>query len=420
MTGSGETSLKRLILAALILSACSEAPTSPRQATSSGPDPLQIPTGTPAECPAGTTGSSGTLPGSGALYLICVPQGFDPATGNLVVYAHGSVPPQLPLAFPNDEVGGQPIADIVTGSLGYAYATTSYRENGLVVVDAEKDLARLVAKFRELYGPLGGNVYAVGVSEGGLIATLATERHSQLFDGTLALCAPIGDFQRQINYFNDFRLAFDFYFPASVTGIDLGSPIAIPSDVIAAFNTPAFRNAIAAALLNPANLSRTNALLAAAGIPLQLPGSDPNVVVETVLRLLAYNILFTNAAQGVLGGQPYDNVAPTDYPRVIQGLTVPSFQADQPALSHLRAMYQTSGNLKSPLVTLYNQFDPIVPSWNETVYADKVAAAGASDFLVSQIQSVNPFGHCEFTLPEVLGAFGTLVQAVNGATLTSR
>jgi hypothetical protein len=413
--------LKRiLLLAALVLAACTEAPTSSNSVAGGGSELRQVPTGTPAECPAGTTGASGTLPGSGALFLICVPPGFDPATGNLVVYAHGSVPPQQPLALPNDEVGGVPIAEIVTGQLGYAYATTSYRENGLVVVDAEKDLERVVAVFRQLYGPLGGKTYAVGASEGGLIATLANERHSQVFDGTLALCAPVGDFQRQINYFNDFRLAFDHYFPASVTGVDLGNPIDIPASVIAAFSTPAFQAAIGSALLNPANWPSTNDLLAAAGIPLALPGSDPSLVVSTVLRLLAYNILFTNHAQGVLGGQPYDNVAPTDYARVIDGLTVPSFQADQPALSHMRAMYQTSGRLTSPLVTLYNQFDPIVPSWHESVYAQKVAAAGASELLVSQIQSENQFGHCNFTLQDVLGAFQTLTGAVSGSAVVTK
>jgi len=404
--------------ATLVLAACAEAPTSSNPPTTTGSTLAQVPTGTPSECPAGTTGATGTLPGSGALYLICVPPGFDPSTGSLVVYAHGSVPPQQPLALPNDELAGVPLAEIATLQLGFAYATTSYRENGLIVTDAEKDLQRLVAKFRELYGPIGGQTYAAGASEGGLIVTLATERHPQLFDGTIAFCAPIGDFQRQLNYFDDFRLAFDFYFPSSITGIDLGNPIDIPESVIAAFNTTAFRTAIATAVLNPANWSRTNALLAAAGIPLSLPGSDPNLVVEFILRLLAYNILFTNDAQQVLGGQPYDNVAATNYPRVIDGLTVPSFSADQPALSHLNAFYQTSGKLKSPLVTLYNQFDPIVPSWNETVYAQKVAAAGASNFLIP-LQSENEFGHCNFTPDDVLNAFRTLTLAVTGSAVAS-
>jgi len=406
-----------LLLLAGLLAGCLDAPTSsdqPDDAVALRP----VPTDTPDQCPELTTGASGTLPGSGALFLICVPPGFDPAAGNLVVYAPGSVPPQLPLGPRDDVVGGLRVSQIVTGILGSAFATTSYRANGLVVVDAAKDLQRLAAKFRELYGPLGGHTYAVGVSEGGLIATLATERHPQLFDGTLAACAPIGDFRRQLNYFDDFRLAYDFYFAAILAqgGIFLGSPIAIPEAVIAAFGTADAPGPLAlaiaqAALANPA---ATNALMAAADIPLQLGISDPDQVVEFLLRLLAYNILYTNDTQDVLGGQPYDNVAPTDYDRVIDGLAVPSFTADQPALSHLRAMYETSGRLKSPLVTLFNVQDPIVPSWNEAVYQAKVAEAGSTGFLVAQIGSAT-FGHCAFSLTEVLTAFGALSQAVTGA-----
>lgn len=405
-----------LFLAGL-LAGCFDAPTSsdqPDDAVALRP----VPTDTPDQCPELITGASGTLAGSDALFLICVPPGFDPAVGNLVVYAPGSVPPQLPLVLRDDVVGGLRVSQIVTGILGSAFATTSYRANGLVVVDAAKDLQRLAAKFRELYGPLGGHTYAVGVSEGGLIATLATERHPELFDGTLAACAPLGDFQRQLNYFDDFRLAYDFYFASILAqgGIFLGSPIAIPQAVIAAFGTAEAPGPLAlaiaqAALTNPA---ATNALMAAADIPLQLGISDPDQVVEFLLRLLAYNILYTNDTQDVLGGQPYDNVTPTDYDRVIDGLTVPSFTADQPALSHLRAMYETSGRLKSPLVTLFNAQDPIVPSWNEAVYQAKVAQAGSSGFLVAQIGSAT-FGHCAFSLAEVLTAFGALSQAVTGA-----
>jgi hypothetical protein len=76
-------------------------------------------------------------------------------------------------------------------------------------------------------------------------------------------------------------------------------------------------------------------------------------------------------------------------------------------------MYQTSGRLSSPLVTLFNVNDPIVPSFHETLYAAKVAVAGASEFLVAQIPS-NTFGHCAFSLEEVLAAFGALSTAAGG------
>ena len=82
-------------------------------------------------------------------------------------------------------------------------------------------------------------------------------------------------------------------------------------------------------------------------------------------------------------------------------------------------MYQTSGRLESPLVTLFNVDDPLVPSWHETIYATKVATAGASEFLIAQIPSTT-FGHCAFSLPEVLTAFGALAQAVNVAAVATR
>jgi hypothetical protein len=416
----------RLIPALLIaLAACTDAPSSPNTvATPLGPESRSVPAGTPAGCPAGTTGASGALPGSGALYLICVPPGFDAATGSLVLYAPGSVPPQLPLAIRDDAIDGQRVSQIITG-LGFAFATISYRENGLIIVEGTQDLQRLAAEFQELYGPLGGATYGVGVSEGAQVVTLATERHTQLFDGALAACGPIGDFQRQLNYYGDVRLVFDLLFGPVLAAVlpqigltSLGPLDAVPEQVIQLFGTPSQPGPLAQLIAQVvvSNPALTNELLTRIGLPLQLDATNQAVVVDVVLRLLGYSILFGNNAAEVLGGAPYDNVAPVDYPRPIDGLTVPPYSASQPALSHLAAQYETSGRLTSPLVTLFNTVDPIIPSWQEAAYLAKVQAAGTSEFLVAQIP-VNRFGHCAFTAAEVLGAFAALVQAVTGQLL---
>ena len=195
----------------LALAACADSPTdttSPPAAPAAAPavSPLVV-----AECPAGTTTASGALPGSGALYLICVPPAWN---GSLVVYAHGYVNPFDPVAIQDDVVAGFRVSQIITG-LGYAFATTSYRNNGLIVFEAEKDLQRVVGRFQRLFGQSPGATVVVGVSEGALIAVLAAERNPQLFDGVFAACGPVGDFATQINYLNDFRVLFDFFFPAS-------------------------------------------------------------------------------------------------------------------------------------------------------------------------------------------------------------
>jgi len=217
--------------ACVLLAACADNDPAPTEPVSLA----KIPTTTPSACPTGTTGAEGTLPGSGALYLICVPPGFDASTGSLLVYSPGFVPPQFPLTIRDDELGGVPVSAIATG-LGLAFATTSYQANGLIVVDATHDVQRLIAQFRELYGPLGGKVFGVGASEGGAITELAAERQPQLFDGVLALCPPVGSFQRQLDYFEDFRVLFDAFFnQAGQPPLIPGTAVAIPPDVEAEF-----------------------------------------------------------------------------------------------------------------------------------------------------------------------------------------
>jgi len=98
------------------------------------------------------------------------------------VYAHGYVNPFDPLAIQDDVIGGLKISEIVAAA-GFAFATTSYRNNGLIVFEAEQDLLRLVHEFRRQFGAVPGHILAGGVSEGGTVAVLAGERYPQLFEG---------------------------------------------------------------------------------------------------------------------------------------------------------------------------------------------------------------------------------------------
>ena len=104
-------------------------------------------------------------------------------------------------------------------SLGYAFATTSYSVNGLAIKQGLPDLVDLVNIFRTQH-PTLKRVVLVGVSEGGLITTLATEQYPTVFNGGVAACGPIGDFRGQINYVGDFRVVFDYFFP----GLDPRQP----------------------------------------------------------------------------------------------------------------------------------------------------------------------------------------------------
>jgi pimeloyl-ACP methyl ester carboxylesterase len=346
----------------------------------------------------------GTLGATPALYRVCFP---DQWNGDLVIYAHGYVEPGASLSLPDDRIGQASISTVVNG-LGYAFATTSYRANGLVAADAVEDVADLAEEVRRLYRPDPSRNYVVGVSEGGLVAALALERHADRFAGAVAACGPIGDFRRQIDYFGDMRVIFDYFFPGTLPG----SAVEIPDSVRAHWNDR-YAPAVVAALA--ADSSAARQLLAVTEAPID--AADPGSIAETVVGVLWYNVFATDDAQQRLGGQPYDNAG-----RVYSGSDddtalnagVARHSADAEARSNLESL-ETTGQLSVPLVTLHTTGDPIVPFLHEALYADKAAAAGASGFL--EQRAVTRYGHCAFQQDELLGAFGSLVGRVTGSAL---
>lgn len=343
--------------------------------------------------------SDGTL-SSGALYRTCFPPGWN---GELVIYAHGYVRPDAPLEIPDDALAGVSVSDAVT-SLGYAYATTSYRANGLVADVAVTDLTDLDTRFRQLYKPDPTVTYVVGASEGGLAAALAAELDPARFSGVLAACGPTGDFGTQVDHIGDFRAVFDFYFP----GVLPGSVVEIPDDLRANWETqylPAVLTAIAG---DPGS---TQELLEVTGAPVD--EGDPASVAETVIGVLWYNVFGTEDAKTRLGGQPFDNgtrayAGSSDDPGLNAG--VARFTAEAAARQAL-SRFNTSGELTVPVVTLHTTGDPVVPFLHESAYAAKVSGAGATDLLIQQ--SADRYGHCAFEAAEIQAAFGTLVQRVS-------
>ncbi|MBA2644653.1 MAG: hypothetical protein H0U80_04340, partial [Solirubrobacterales bacterium] len=162
----------------------------------------------------------GGLP-SGARSLICVPaSGWN---GELVMFAHGYVAPGERLRFAHLRLpDGTALPDAVQRA-GFAFATTSYRRNGLAVLEGVEDLRELRAAFVAGVGA-PHRVLATGVSEGGLVVTLLTERHPLEVDGGLSACAPNGGLRRQVDYIGDLRVLFDAFFP----GVLPGRPTTVP------------------------------------------------------------------------------------------------------------------------------------------------------------------------------------------------
>jgi pimeloyl-ACP methyl ester carboxylesterase len=331
----------------------------------------------------------------GSLTRVCFPADWN---GDLIIYAHGYVEPQAPLALPENIIAGTPVEDLVN-ALGYAYATTSYRANGLVADVAVADVVALESMVRSTVRPDPARVYLVGVSEGGLVAALAAERSAGVFSGALAACGPIGDFARQIDYLNDGRVLFDHFFPGVLPG-DVSAP---PEELVEGWTSTYAPAVIAAITGDPA---RGFELAAVIGIP--AGELDAAALAATVVAILRYNVLGTADVQARLGGQPYDNVD-----RVYTGSSdddalnagVARFTADAAARAALER-FETAGDPRVPVSILHTAGDPIVPFFHQALYEEKAIGSGTADRVVRT--DVERFGHCAFTSTELLAAFGEL------------
>jgi pimeloyl-ACP methyl ester carboxylesterase len=333
----------------------------------------------------------GTLP-SGALSLTCIPSvGWN---GELVVYAHGYVPANQPLGFHHLSLDGTNLPALVQ-SFGFAFATTSYRQNGLAILEGVDDIRELIESFPSEVR----RTHVAGVSEGGLVATLLAERFPDLLDSAIAACGPIGSFTAQIDSFGDFRVLFDYFFP----GVIKGSPIDIPQEVIDNWQSSYIPRVTAALAANPSRALELMRVSRAAYDP-----SKPETVVTTTINMLAYNVLGANDIIQKLGGNPFDNRFRWYFGSrndLLLNLSVRRFAASSTARAVLK-QYETNGDLRIPLVTLHTTGDEVVPIWHELVYLAKLDLSGRGSMI--PIPAFR-YGHCNFTPAEVLTAFALAI-----------
>ncbi|MEK6676741.1 MAG: hypothetical protein AABZ47_13945 [Planctomycetota bacterium] len=350
---------------------------------------------------------------SSAIYRICMPPA-EAWNGDLVVYAHGYVSQAEPFGIPEEQliVGDTSLPEVIN-LLGFAFATTSYRDNGLVVREGVLDILELVALFESQHGK-PGHVYLVGPSEGGLVTALALEQYPDVFDGGVAACGPIGDFRAQLDYVGDFRVLFDYYFP----GLLPGSPTMIPAEVMQNWES-IYVPSIRAAIL--ANVPRTREFLRVARGPVDSFDSSNllNSIENTVLTVLWYNVFGTNDAIVKLGGQPFDNAtryyfgSQSDW---LLNLGVARFSAEPAAIQNVALYYQTTGELNVPVVTPHTVSDEIIFYRHENLYARKLAMAGNSS--MSTRIPIFRYGHCQFTIGELIFSFALVVRDVTGRELS--
>lgn len=345
---------------------------------------------------------------SGAETCFLIPPNWN---GKLVIFAHGYVfayPAGKAVTIPWEQMAPGALTDSIPAmvlSQGFAFATTSYSKNGLAVTEGVAGVLELVDMFKTTVLPAvmppgtpipNVPVFLIGASEGGLVTTLAVEGYPKVFMGGVAACGPVGDFRKQINYWGDFRAAYDVYFQPNLLG---DSAVNIPPEVMAGWYSGELI-AYNAGLISQfqGNLPK---LIAATGAPVD-PLDPINSALLTTRGILDYNVMATDEAIVELGGNPYSNID-TVYPDPLLNSSIKRYEADKTALKAIKQDYQTKGLLKRPLVILHTQYDPIVPYWHATLYEQKVIQKEATQYL--DVITVPTYGHCAFTAEQELTAF---------------
>jgi hypothetical protein len=363
-----------------------------------------------------------TAPGSYS--LIC-----DPGPGkDWIVFAHGYVPEGAPpgsawlqLILPNSTTT---IPELVLG-LGYGFAASAYNKDGLAIEEGITDTVHLA---QYLLSYMGANrVYLVGASEGGLITTLIIEDNgifmtdlSNPFTGGVALCGPIGDFGKQLDYFGDFRVLFDYFFPDILPGDAINVPPELTLDWLEGLLDPSLSNyqsAVIEAVSNPAKTRKVDQLMKASKAA-YVPG-DISTVITTTLDVLKYDVVGMQDAINVIGLQPFSNLTTVYYgSRNDRKLNkrVDRFTGD-PGIAEALAPYQTTGILTVPLVTMHTTLDQQVPSWHQLLYRFKVWGSGSAPLYTGI--PITRYGHCNFTAEEMVFAFYLMVFKSTGVSFTA-
>ena len=363
----------------------------------------------PFEALPGATAYWGVHGGAG--YRIEVPDNWN---GDLVMWAHGFRGSGLELTVDN-----HPLRDFLIPN-GYAWAASSYSKNDYDISVGVQDTHALAKRFNGIVAK-PEQVFITGASMGGHITAVSIEQYPKAYDGAMAVCGVLGDYEL-FDYFLDFNLAAQQLGTGSSTfPVDpatyVGATVPAIKENLAAFpgGWPLFLNA------DGENLKSLTELRSGGDRPNYdeawfFWNTFPNFASG------AGNFLFDlGIGDGSLARAPGSGLENIDV--VYQFDTDPALtpaeqlfndeifrvEAD-PQTRHPNGLAQVpviSGDIDVPMLTLHNLGDLFVPVHNEVIYAERVAAQGKSDLLVQR--AIRGVLHCDFTPEEFATGFADLV-----------
>lgn len=344
----------------------------------------------------GARALSGTY--DGGAYQIEVPDDWN---GDIVYYAHGfrMMVPELTVSTPPNR------AYLVRH--GYAWAASSYSENGYGPGAGARDTYALRAIFEQQVGK-PQHSYLFGQSMGGNVVSISLELYPQAYDGALSECGALVG-QSIVDYFLSWGALAGYF-----TGVDL-TQATTDGDV--------FNRIVGEDVLPGLGTSDQPTVAGErfADAILHLTGGPRPYFREGFAANFGFNFMLLAHAVGAPG--PSNAVAENANTRyaVDSGLGITSEQVNREIGRVLaNARYQDperypefslpTGAIARPLLTLHDTGDLFVPISIEQEYRQLVDAAGSGDLLVQR--AVRRGGHCAFTEAERNQAFEDLVAWV--------
>lgn len=330
----------------------------------------------------------------------------------LFVYCHGIVDPEpyAPVTLPSDNLAGSPVSEIILRQ-GWAYAATSYTQNGMIAHIGAQNVKKLVEHLKVWLAdkglPFPDYWFVAGPSEGGLVTVLSLERYPELFDGGIAVCGPIGSMYEQLQYNGDFHVLFNYFFPQ----LKFGNPVGVGSVAMSSWVSGLLQAQVATALQaypgKAAELLKTTKAT--------IDTSDPLVAGTSLMELLRFNVMFTSQINQLLKGCAFNNKykiytgSSNDYilNRKVERISTSDYRT---ARDNLRKLLETTGNINDPLITVHTTGDHIVPAWHQSLYRAKVWSKGKALYYTG-IPVLN-YGHCTISETDLQNALTLLFLKV--------
>ena len=345
--------------------------------------------------------------GPGAIYGLYLPYNWDENGRRLVVYVHGQVDRDAPIALPAF-VG---LRDSL-GRHGFAVAVSSFSENGAVIKDGAQRTHQLRGLFTSQFGE-PTQTYIYGKSMGGLIGLMLAEKYPEQYSGLFAECGNVRGSINSWHYYFDLRRLIDYFYPGLLPGNALGVPANWQITVADTHRI---------SLVLQRDMAGARAIRQIDQTPIQpLTASDAELR-QAVLDFLIFHSFEVNDLMERAHGRPPVSsstfTSSTLDPALLASINENTlhFEATPDAHNFLENAYDPTGDVRIPVMTFMNLQDPLLPSvLNDLVYQSRVDAAGRSD-MFRRNYSVTRYGHCLAKLPERLTAFLAFVRWADSTT----